>query len=211
MFRDWYTTKNTWYYVVQIAAYIFAAGLIADLVQVMNLYVPEHNFQRVMLTLTNVKYLMPVFIMAAVLFRRSFNWSVLWFSLIVSCWAIGAFVLFGWGIYYSSANKKGAVGNVFNDPLWCCAPEVYSNAEHGCPNTEPCTCPTPPEPCPHIPTSVSELRVPRQWLARFWVDFLYLLYHSAVVAFFAWRLAGLARLKGSASATYNTDGEDKKD
>ena len=93
--RDWYTPSNSWYWIVQIVIYVFAAGLVADLVQVLNLSVLETYFrtlpgsalytlkfsslQWALLMLTTLKYVVPIVLLLAIVFRRQWNCSVFWF------------------------------------------------------------------------------------------------------------------------------------
>jgi hypothetical protein len=203
---DWYSPYGAWYYILQVLIYVFAAGLIADLVQVMNLNVTDTYFRELpggkyftlqfsslqwtLLMLTNVKYMMPPIVMMAILFRRQWSCTVFWFILMSIVWFSSLFVFIGFARFYGQANAmQGDRDNFFNSPLWCCAPEVYSNPSNQCPNVGACTCPPPPQPCPHIPTNVAELRVNEDALGRFWVDFVFFLYHSFMVGFFLWVLA----------------------
>lgn len=193
--RDFYSPHQPWYYVIQVVVYVFAAGLIADLVQVMNLSVPYGSLQWVLLMMTNFKFLMPVLVMFAVLFRSQKGCNIFWFILITIVWIISVFVVIGLGRYYGEANGPGQLNNLFTSPLYCCAKEIYEVSSNDCPNTGACTCPLPPEPCPPLPTSVSELSARQDAAARFWVDFVYMLYHTAVVVFFIYVFFVPSRLK----------------
>lgn len=191
---DWYAPPNPWYFVVQVCIYVFAAGLIADLVQVMNLSVPYadrfKSLHWVLLMLSTVKYLMPIFVMLAILFRRQLGCSIFWFILILMVWVVSVFVVIGWGRYYGAANRRGEKGNPFNSNLWCCVPEIYTIDAHECPNTNRACIPSPQgDGYTTLPVTLGDLSVSRDYAARFWVDFVYMLYHTAIVAFFAWTLS----------------------
>jgi len=205
--RDWYTPSNRWYWIAQITIYVFAAGLVADLVQVLNLSVLETYFrtlpgsalytlkfssmQWALLMLTTLKYAVPIVLLLAIVFRRQWGCSVLWFIVACVLWLASVFVVIGLGkLYAESGSALGQRDNFFSDPLYCCAPEVYSNLANNCPNTGACACPADPlVPCPRIPMSVGELSPRQDAVARFWVDFVYMLYHSAALVFLAYQLA----------------------
>lgn len=40
---------------------------------------------------------------------------------------------------YTQCNKVGQLGNPCNDMAYCCVPEIYSDSQHLCPNTQNCT------------------------------------------------------------------------
>lgn len=229
--RDWYVSTNTWYWAMQIIIYVFAAGLVADLVQVMNLSVVQdtvfeafpggkyetlkfNSLQWALLMLTNFKYLMPVVALLAILFRRNYAWSVIWVIVIILLWAVSFFVVIGFGRMYATANGQGQRTNFFTNELYCCAPDIFSNPGNKCPNVGPCACPSPPHPCPVIPTASSQLYARQDAVARFWVDFVYFLYHSFLVGYFVYRLATMPTLRQwqhIAMSKKRDDDEDKND
>lgn len=189
------------WYLLQVAIYIFAAGIVADLVQVINLSVTDTYFRQLpggtyytlkysslqwaLLLLTNVKLLMPVVALMAILFRKKRGCSIFWFTLVAAIWLISVVVVFGLGQLYSEANRNGQRDNIFTDPLYCCAPEIFTEPANHCPNTGACTCPPPPMPCPPLPTTRADLHAWQDASARFWVDFVYMLYHTGLLIFFA--------------------------
>lgn len=78
---------------------------------------------------------------------QKFGWVSLWVVLIGLAVVLQLSVVIKFGRDYANCNAQGEFGNLCNDLLWCCVPEIYANPINQCP-PGPCTVAVPPVPIP---------------------------------------------------------------
>lgn len=192
VYKDYYGSDNPWYYVLQITQIIYCAGLLANIVLVMNTSVPDtvfktlpggtpyslryHSFQWAIFMLAAFKYLMSPFLSQMVLYRRSRGCSIFFFVFIFAIALIDFFVVMGLARFYSACNGNGQVDNPCNSLVWCCAQEIWSISTNGCHNTGPCG--------PDYPTTQSELGANVNFVWYFAVSVVFLAFDLFYVGFF---------------------------
>jgi len=186
VYADYYGSHNPWYYILQITIIIYGAGLIANIVLVMNTSVPNtafktlpggpihslrySSFQWTIFMLAGFKYFMYPAVNQMILYRRSRGCSIFWYAVIFSLVLINFFVVLGLARFYSSCNGQGQIDNPCTSKVYCCAQEIWSVSTNNCINTQACTA--------GFPATQADLR-PN-------VDFIW--YFSVSVAFLAFDL-----------------------
>jgi len=193
-YRDYYSLSSPWYWVLQICLTLYGMGVFAYLVVVQNIHVPDTVFQSLpggtyysaryitfvwfAIMFSAAKVFMYPVANAAVLFRGSRGCSIFWYIFVIALTMIHVVVIVGLGDQYGKCNQPGQKDNLCNDPLYCCAPEIYGASSNGCPNSVACAGLTTPV------TSVSQLGVSIDFLWLFWVNFAYLFIDILIMFFF---------------------------
>ena len=78
---------------------------------------------------------------------------------------VDLFVFIYLAISFSNCNGLKSRGNLCNDPLWCCIPDVYTITANQCP-LGPCTMAIPPV---TLPTTLNDLSANILFVWTFWV------------------------------------------
>lgn len=201
-----------WYWVLQVLVPLQFAAFIACTVLIINADFPVdytrsvppgqyfslryHDLQWVACMMYSFKFLFAFVVYALITFRRSRGCFHVWFVLLILLTLIEAFVFFALIPYYANANKSGARDNKFNDPHWCCRPEIFTNPVNGCPNAGPCSFPVP------------GLGANADYVWIFWTSLVFLLLDIVMVAFFSGALGihpyRYSRYSSDEDAEYNT-------
>lgn len=196
-------TDSWLYIVVQVALHVYFAGAIAFLVLIQNQYPVEtyfreipygelfslrgNSFQWTLSFLSTFKLLMVPMLCLGLMFRKSRRCSIGWMLVIVTLVFLDLVVILGLGRFYSNCNASGQVDNPCNNELWCCAPEIYSEAVNKCPRST--------GPCSELPVLTVKQLYPN-------VDFLWLFFSNVV--FFAFDLFFFVLFLGIIPPSFST-------
>lgn len=121
------------------------------------------------LALSTLQLLIPAlvyFVWIDTWLKSSRGWNVLWVILITLLVIVQFFVM----VYFANArgncNGQGQAGNLCNDLLWCCVPDIYLNVVNLCP-PGPCGDAIPAVP---IPETIDDLSPDGMFVALLWFN-----------------------------------------
>jgi hypothetical protein len=215
VYRDYYHTSSPWYYVLQISVLVYAAGLVANLVLVMNTSVIDtifrtlpggtpyslkwHTFQWFIFMIANMKYFMPILMNQMILYRKSRGCSILWFVFLFIIVMFDLFVVLGLLRFYSACNGQGQPDNPCNSLIYCCAQDIYTISTNACPNSSPC-----PD-YPGLTRDQLGANVDFKWYLA--VSIVFLAFDLIFVGFFGgvFYISPLARVKGKNNEEEDND------
>ena len=89
---------------------------------------------------------------------------ILWIVLLGFLVAVFVLIVIALGMEKSHCNGQNQKGNLCNDLLWCCIPDIYNNPQNGCP-PGPCTASNPPI---VLPTTLDDLQEDTYFVWLFW-------------------------------------------
>lgn len=116
------------------------------------------------------------FIMTMLSFRKIYGCNVIWFIVYIICFLLSLVTLAGLSGAYATCNHQNQFGNVCNDQLYCCPPEIFGNPANRCPNTLPCD----------PPVQVSELKPNADFLGLYWLHFILLVMQGFFIGLVIW-------------------------
>jgi len=108
---------------------------------------------------------------------RNTGWIVLWVFIVVLLVTMQLFVVIHLGGSNSNCNGQGQAGNLCNDLLWCCVPDIYLNVVNECP-PGPCGVAIPAVP---IPATIDDLSPDGMFQALLWFNVAFLIISGLIM------------------------------
>lgn len=127
-------------------------------------------------------------IISMIAYRNNVVLSIGFFVLFVIGAVVAFFTMVALSDQYSHCNGQNQWGNLCNAPNYCCAHEIWTNPDNGCPNTFDCA----------TPLTIDDLAPNDNFLSLFWIHFVLLLLHIAyiVTCIVGWRMLDSTQQNG---------------
>ena len=116
------------------------------------------------------------FLMALLAYRKSYGCNILWFILYIVCFLLTLVGLGALSGSYAHCNGQNQYGNICNDRLYCCPPEIHNNVANRCPNTLPCD----------PPKTLEDLNPNSDFLGLYWLNFILFVMQMVFIGMTIW-------------------------